>query len=310
MEHFELGNTGIDSTIRTENDRVPARFGHLNKIVDVVTALQETPPGSGVQSVTGTAVNNTDPLNPVINSVTGDYLPLAGGTMDTSATIAFVNGSQLQQGTTDAGLGGNGGVALKCSIQYELKWDAGRLFVMEQNGFTIRESLYNFTTVPTASDDVLKGYVLGSRWTLDNGITYVCTDNADKDAKWQLEVNSASGVHSPAITINSGANVTKLSNGFYSVVNGLVTVVYNLSVNYSEYNQTSFSVDLPVPPANNFNSEYDASVSFTVHGVDYNLVLTNSGSSDVGSKLVNLGFSIDVSIFTSIQYTVTITYFI
>ena len=38
MEKFQLGNTGYDPTIRTENDRIPARFGHLNKIVDTINS--------------------------------------------------------------------------------------------------------------------------------------------------------------------------------------------------------------------------------------------------------------------------------
>jgi len=66
MEKFELGNTGLDPTIRTPNDANIARFGHLNIIVDAITELQEVPPGSGIASVTGDIVDNTDPLNPVI----------------------------------------------------------------------------------------------------------------------------------------------------------------------------------------------------------------------------------------------------
>jgi hypothetical protein len=38
MEKFQLGNTGADPLIRTENDRIPARFGHLNKIVDTINS--------------------------------------------------------------------------------------------------------------------------------------------------------------------------------------------------------------------------------------------------------------------------------
>ena len=70
MEQFQLGNTGRDPIIRTENDRIPARFGHLNVIVNAVTALQEVPPGAGIESVvagTGIDVDNTDPLNPVVS---------------------------------------------------------------------------------------------------------------------------------------------------------------------------------------------------------------------------------------------------
>jgi hypothetical protein len=70
MEQFILGNTGLDPLIRTANDRVIGRFGHLNKLVNAITALQEVPPGSGLQSVvggTGIDVDDSDPLNPTIN---------------------------------------------------------------------------------------------------------------------------------------------------------------------------------------------------------------------------------------------------
>jgi hypothetical protein len=38
MEKFQLGNTGLDSTIRTPNDANIARFGHLNIIVDAINS--------------------------------------------------------------------------------------------------------------------------------------------------------------------------------------------------------------------------------------------------------------------------------
>lgn len=38
MEKFELGNTGLDPTIRTANEANIARFGHLNKIVDTINS--------------------------------------------------------------------------------------------------------------------------------------------------------------------------------------------------------------------------------------------------------------------------------
>jgi hypothetical protein len=60
---------------------------------------------------------------------------------------------------------------------------------MGGNGNTIRQSLYNFTTTPTVNDDNLKGYGVGSLWTLDDNTTYVCTDATTGAAVW-VKVNS------------------------------------------------------------------------------------------------------------------------
>jgi len=120
-----------------------------------------------------------------------DKLPLAGGTMDDGADIVFYNGSKLREGTTNAGLGGNKGIAQVCSIDYELKWEAGRLYVMGQDGFTIRVEQYGFSAVPTATDDDTKGYIFGSRRILDNGDTYLCTDNTEDAAVWRLKSGNA-----------------------------------------------------------------------------------------------------------------------
>jgi hypothetical protein len=120
------------------------------------------------------------------------YLPLAGGTMDDDAVITFDNGSRLKEGTTNAGA--NGGIAQVCSIDYELKWEAGRLFVMQQDGFTIRVEQYGFTAVPTATDDDTKGYIVGSRRILDSGVAYICTDNTTDAAVWRLDVSGNASV--------------------------------------------------------------------------------------------------------------------
>ena len=82
MEHFELGNTGLDPLIVTSNDAIAARFGHLNVIVDAITELQEVPPGSGIESVTGDIVNNDVPLNPVISIATDGTLAGTGNPED------------------------------------------------------------------------------------------------------------------------------------------------------------------------------------------------------------------------------------
>ena len=36
------------------------------------------------------------------------------------------------------------------------------------------------------NDDIDKGFVVGSRWILDNGDTYICTNNTNAAATWSL----------------------------------------------------------------------------------------------------------------------------
>jgi hypothetical protein len=107
---------------------------------------------------------------------------------NTTQGVYFNNASRLREGTIDALLGGSKGIAQICAVGYELKWEAGRLYVMDGNGIYIRHSLYNFTTTPTITDDVTLGYLTGSRWSLDDDTTYVCTDNTTGSAVWELEV--------------------------------------------------------------------------------------------------------------------------
>lgn len=106
---------------------------------------------------------------------------------DAGQGLVFDNTSRLREGTIDAGLGGTKGVAQICAVGYELKWEAGRLYVMDGNGTGIRHSLYNFTTIPTVNDDVTKGYGVGSIWTLDNGTTYECSNATTGAAVWSIK---------------------------------------------------------------------------------------------------------------------------
>jgi hypothetical protein len=117
------------------------------------------------------------------NATDGEDILLSDGD-----AVLIDNGSKLKKGTTNAGNGGNNGVALKCSLDYELKWEAGRLYIMEQDGFTIREVSHNFTVVPAITDDTTKGFVVGSRWLLDDGTLYTCSDATAGAAVWDVTV--------------------------------------------------------------------------------------------------------------------------
>ena len=147
-------------------------------------------------------LQNNPSTNPTLQSVTDE-----GNTTDNNiqfgagAGVFFDNGSRVTEGTTNAGNGGNGGVAMRCSVDYELKWEAGRLYAMEQDGFSIREVSHNFNITPTVNDDDTLGYFVGSRWILDDGTVYVCSDASTGAAVWALapsqvnaDWNATSGV--------------------------------------------------------------------------------------------------------------------
>ena len=137
------------------------------------------------KSVNIVELSDTIPLSDVLvngNTTGGEDIVISDGD-----GVFMDNGSRLIKGVTDAGTGGSKGIALKCSIDYEYKWEAGRLYVLEQNGFTIRETKYNFTFTPTVNDDSTKGFVIGSRWILDNGDIYLCTDATTATAVWELQ---------------------------------------------------------------------------------------------------------------------------
>lgn len=127
--------------------------------------------------------------------------------VDTGYAIRFGNGSSLKEGTVDAGLGGLKGIAQICAVGYELKWEAGRLYVMDGNGVYIRWSLYNFTIPPSVNDDVSLGYLPGSRWSLDDGSVYLCSDSTLGAAVWTLESNGVPTLAQVLAAGNSSNNL-------------------------------------------------------------------------------------------------------
>ena len=105
-----------------------------------------------------------------------------------NAGILLENTSRLREGTIDSGAGG--GIAQICAVGYELKWEAGSQYVMDGNGTYIREVNHKFNTIPTSTNDKTEGFYVGSRWILDNGDVYVCTDWTENAAVWEIVPNA------------------------------------------------------------------------------------------------------------------------
>jgi len=204
--------------------------GDIENQTDLIDYIENN--SGGIESVTGDIVDNTDPANPIVNTPTfnevlaednetdGQDISISDGDQ-----IQFDNYSRIRKGATDAGLGGQKGVALVCSIDYELKWEAGRQYVMQQDGFTIREVSHNFTVTPTVNDDDTKGFVQDSRWILDDGTVYVCSDATTGAAVWGAITNGT--VTSVGLTMPSAftvANSPITSSGDIAVTGaGLVS---------------------------------------------------------------------------------------
>lgn len=203
----------------------------INATPNVTQIIVTTQNGGGTQN-----------LNDVLsegNATDGENIFISNGD-----EINFDNGSRIRKGLTDAGNGGAKGVALVCSLDYELKWEAGRQYVMQQDGFTIREVSHNFTITPSATDDSTKGFAIDSRWILDNGDVYVCTDATEDSAVWELQVTQ----------VNSDWNATSgvaeiLNKPTIPDVTGFVPYTgANANVDLGEYELKAGQIELDTTP--------------------------------------------------------------
>jgi hypothetical protein len=167
-----------------------------------------------ISTATQTALDNID-LQSVtdLGNTTTDNIQFNG-----SVGVLLDNTSTLRKGTIDAGYGGAKGIAQICSVGYELKWEAGRLYVMGDGGTTIREVSHNFTTTPSATDDNTKGFIVGSRWILDNGDLYVCTDTTTATAVWVLQSIDASPTDGSTKAVSSNGVFDALADKVDKVV--------------------------------------------------------------------------------------------
>jgi len=193
----EAVNITVDET--TEQVNITISDGQPTKTSDLINdgedgvhpfiTLEDIPAGA-VESVTGDLVDNTDPANPVINNPTLEGVLIEGNStngnnINLNGTDAIVldNASTLKKGTYD--FGADGGISRICGVGYEDMWQNGFRHVFDSNGL-IRNTTNGFDLIPNYSFDVTLRFKVGSRWTLDNGDTYECTDATEGAAVWEL----------------------------------------------------------------------------------------------------------------------------
>jgi hypothetical protein len=145
---------------------------------------------------------------------------------------------------------------------------------MQQDGFTIRDVTHNFTFVPQVTDDSSKGFVVGSRWSLDDGTIYLCSDDTIGAAVWAVVAVggvtsvtgtapiASSGGATPDISISQADASTDgyLSSADWTTFDGKFDVPTGTNADYLDGTGTPTlfptlptgtvtSVDLTMPPA-------------------------------------------------------------
>jgi len=164
-----------------------------------------------INKVTGGGGSQTLAETLVLGNITdGENISISNGD-----AIVLDNGSMLKKGTIDAGNGGAKGISQICGVGYEHKWEAGRLYIMNDGGTIIREVSHNLTYTPTATDDVTKGFVQNTRWILDNGDVYVCTDPTEGAAVWEFITGAVPTLQQVTDEGNTTTNDIEVENANY-----------------------------------------------------------------------------------------------
>lgn len=163
--------------------------------------------------------------------------------------VLLDNASRLREGTIDAATGGSKGIALICGVGYELKWEAGSQYVMNGNGDNIRVVNHKFNIAPASTDDSSSGFYVGSRWILDNGDIYVCTDATIGSAIWEVETyadwNATSGSREIANKPTIPTSTSDLTNDGEDGINPFITALDIPSLTgYVPYTGATTDVDL------------------------------------------------------------------
>lgn len=171
--------------------------------------------------------------------------------MASGSSIEFDNLSQLRKGTYD--FGGQGGISQICSVNYENNWQSGINHIFDNSGF-IRESLHCFNIIPDNTFDSSLRFQVGSRWILDNGDIYICSDATIGSAVWTLDTSDPFVY----ITENTGAGTLTMSTPTSitsTVTDGtIINEDYNgLDYSKKSYDDGLFTSELLLDPLGNWN---------------------------------------------------------
>lgn len=192
-----------------------------------------------------------------------------------NAGILLENTSRLREGTLDSGAGG--GIAQICAVGYELKWEAGSQYVMDGNGTLIREVNHKFNTIPTSTNDDTQGFYVGSRWILDSGDVYICTDSTSTAAVWEIVPNADWNATGGSTAIANKPSIPSIA--------GLVPDTRNLTINGVTYDLSADRSWVIAATASTLQHEVKAGEAMTKGQAVY--VSSADGTNMIVSKASN-----------------------
>ena len=286
-QYPEIATPGVEDLLigtDVENSSNATKNFTIQSIVDLVSAESGITPT--LQQVTISGNTTTNDIELVDNA---EVIFGAGG------GILLDNSSRLREGTIDAGLGGSKGIAQICGVGYELKWEAGRLYVMNGNGNGIRQSLYNFNIVPTVDDDNTKAYYQGSLWSLDNGDVYECSDATTGAAIWELKIPTAPYKVYTALLSQSGISAPTLVV-LQNTLGDTITPLYNSVGNYT-LQLDALNLFTSTKTFILLNSSYNANAYLGIVRGDDSQLLVNATFNGSNSNNVILNASIEIRVY-------------
>lgn len=161
-----------------------------------------------------------DLFSSAASSITSSSLATAMTDETGGGSLVFSNGSTLANTTINTATI-NTATLNNCTILNKIFVNGSGILI--ERSSVVWDSLFNENT-PTASQDGLQGFVVGSRWHMLNGDIYICRDNTSSSAVWKKYARNT-----PLAVVegfSDAANTISADGGSFTVRKNSINDVY------------------------------------------------------------------------------------